>query len=109
MILSAFREDEVEILDPGHNLHPGGAPAVCGHESQSGDMDHQQLCAAMCNWNWHQFEVVIRPLFKMSRVKNQPYILGQNLALNKTMLAGHHFLRIFVLNLESPVILSRTV
>ena len=55
MILSAFREDEVEILDPGHNLHPGGAPAVCGHESQSGDMDHQQLCAVQLELNWHQF------------------------------------------------------
>ena len=48
MILSAFREDEVEILDPGHNLHPGGAPAVRGHESQSGDGIHQQLCF-VCN------------------------------------------------------------
>ena len=66
MILSAFREDEVEILDLGHNLHTGGAPAVCGHESQSGDMDHQQLCA-MCNWNWPLFEVVIRPLFEESQ------------------------------------------
>ena len=48
MILSAFREDEVGILDPGHNLHPGGAPAVRGHESQSGDGIHQQLCF-VCN------------------------------------------------------------